>query len=124
MEDEYPNIATINICHEQQNLLEAAKLAPSRRAGRTLFHGQGMRQTMIALLGETELAEHESPLEAFLQVLKGKVVIHGRQHEWQVSAGELISLPAERHSVSATENSVITLTVLRHPSVFERKNGQ
>lgn len=102
----------------QQQLLAIAQTAHARRAGRTIFHGNGLRQTMVALLEGAELAEHESPLEAFLQVLQGNVVINGDNRKWQIEAGQLFPIPPERHSLTATEESVITLTVLRDSAAY------
>lgn len=109
-------IVSIDINAQQEQLLTIASKAHARRAGRTLYHGDGLRQTMVALLSGAELAEHESPLEAFLYVLKGRITIHGHRRKWEVSAGEQIPIPPERHSVTAVTDSVITLTVLRDVS--------
>lgn len=111
------DLTSVNIPDEQQRLMTTARTAHARRAGRTLYHGDGLRQTMVALLNGTELAEHESPLEAFLHVLQGEVVIRGDNRHWQIEAGELLPVPPERHSVTALEDSVITLTVLRDVTV-------
>jgi|SRR5699024_3446524 len=98
---------------EQNHLKRTAHQAPARRAGSTLYRGDAMRQTMVVLLTGAEMAEHESPVEAFIHVLDGSVTIHGDQRYWEITAGELFPLPPEKHSVTANEDSVFTLTVLR-----------
>ena len=49
--------------------------APSGRSAATVFGGADhvLRQTMIAMRAGAALAEHESPGEATLQVLRGRV---------------------------------------------------
>lgn len=118
MVPEHPEIEAVDIPEEQQRLLAVAEKAQARRAGRTIFHNDGMRQTMVALLANEDLAEHESPLEAFLHVLQGQVVIFGDNRQWTALAGQLLPIPPERHSLTTVEDSVITLTVLRDASAF------
>lgn len=113
MQPNKDEIRAITIQDQQLELLDIARNAHARRAGKTLYHGDGLRQTMVALLRDAELAEHESPLEAFLHVLQGKVEIQGDGRQWEVIAGEQIPIPPERHSLTAVADSVITLTVLR-----------
>lgn len=98
---------------EKERLLGLAQAAPAERAASTLYRGDGLRQTMVALLANAEMTEHESPPEAFIHVLSGEVTIHGAGRNWVVSAGELLPVPPERHSVTANNDSVFTLTVLR-----------
>ena len=98
----------------QDTLLAAAREAHARRAARTI-HAGGilLRQTVLALLEGAELAEHDSPPEARLQVLTGRVRLIGQGRSWEVRAGELIPIPPERHSVTALDDSVFLLTVRR-----------
>ena len=55
--------------------LAHARTASSGRSAKTIFggHEHHLRQTLIALAGGESLAEHESPGEATLQVLVGRV---------------------------------------------------
>lgn len=98
---------------EQENLMTTARRASAQRAGNTLYRGDGLRQTMVALLAGAEMTEHESPIEAFLHVIQGRVTIHGDDRKWTIEAGQLLPIPPEKHSVIAEEDSVFTLTVLR-----------
>ena len=66
-----------------------------------------------ALWHGTELGEHDSPPEATLQVLTGRVRLIGLDREWELTAGELAPIPPERHSLAALEDSAVLLTVLR-----------
>lgn len=103
----------VDFTAEQQRLKQEAHNAPAKRAGSTLYRGDGLRQTMVAIEAGAEMTEHDSPAEAFIHVLEGQVTIHGKSRQWQISEGNLLSVPPERHSVTADQNSVFTLTVLR-----------
>jgi len=103
----------VDFSAEQQRLKQEAHDAPAKRAGSTLYRGDGLRQTMVAIVADAEMTEHDSPAEAFIHVLEGQVTIHGDNRQWQISAGNLFPIPPEKHSVTADQNSVFTLTVLR-----------
>ena len=104
---------------EQQKLMDIARTATARRAGSTIFHGDGLRQTMVALLQDAELSDHESPAEAFIHVLQGKVTVNGNGRSWDILMGQLQPVPPERHSVTALEDTVLTITVLRPAAIQE-----
>ena len=55
--------------------LETARAASSGRSSHTVYggHEHSLRQTLIALKAGSGLDEHESPGEATLQVLQGRV---------------------------------------------------
>lgn len=55
--------------------LGAARAAGNGRSARTVQggHEHALRQTVIALIAGSELADHRSPGEAALQVLHGRV---------------------------------------------------
>jgi quercetin dioxygenase-like cupin family protein len=97
------------------DLLEKARASRAQRAAATVFgdHDSILRQTAIAILAGSGLAEHDSPPEATLQVLAGRVRLHSAEHEWALAAGDLIAIPPERHSVDALDDAVLLLTVRR-----------
>ena len=94
--------------------LALARAARSGRAARTIHGGQQhvLRQTMIAMAGGHELAEHESPREATLQVIVGKVRLSSAIDSWEGAAGSFVTIPVERHSLLAIDDSVVLLTVI------------
>lgn len=92
-------------------LLAQAQQSASARGARTVYAGDPLRQTVIALRGGAELAEHDSPPEATLQVLQGSILLRGQAREWALTAGDLVPIPPERHSVVAVEDSAFLLTV-------------
>lgn len=95
-------------------LLTKARSAHSGRAAHTVHGGSGhhLRQTVIALTGGSELAEHESPSEATLQVLHGRVRISSADDAWEGAQGDVVTIPDARHGLSALEDSAVLLTVL------------
>lgn len=93
--------------------LDAARAADTGRSSATVYggHEHRLRQTVIALLAGRELAEHESPGDATLQVLHGRVRLVTPTASWDGRSGDLIIIPPERHSLAADEDAVVLLTV-------------
>jgi quercetin dioxygenase-like cupin family protein len=94
-------------------LLGRARESHSGRAARTVFGGQehGLRQTLIALIGGHDLAEHESPGEATLQVLAGRVRLTAGEDAWEGGVGDFVAIPPVRHALAALEDAAVLLTV-------------
>lgn len=117
----YPpeQLQLVDLDAEQEVLWEAAKNAVARRAGSTVYRGDGVRQTLVVILSGEHMAEHESPQEGFLHVLEGRVRLNGDNRSWEIAAGQLFPIPPEKHSVTALDDTVLTLTVLRQ-SVINR----
>ena len=84
---------------------------PSGRTARTILSGTVMRAVVIAIAEGVEMGEHDSPPAATLQVLKGRVTVVAGDREWAASAGELVPIPPQRHSVRAHADSAVLLTV-------------
>jgi quercetin dioxygenase-like cupin family protein len=98
-----------------RELSEGAHRASAGRSAQTVFggHEQVLRQTMVALVSGTEMAEHENPGEATVHVLRGRVRLTASAASWEGRAGDLIVVPPERHALAALEDSVILLTVAK-----------
>ena len=93
-------------------LLEQATSADAGRAARTLPHPvDGLRQTVIALRGGTELGEHESPGPASLLVIRGRVRIVAGERSIDLGPHTLSPIPDARHSLQADEDAVVLLSV-------------
>ena len=91
--------------------LDAALADEHGRSAELILRDGPMRQTIIALRDGAELAEHNSPAAASLQVLEGRVRVTG-QDVIEIDAGRVDVLMHERHSVLALEDSVILLTTV------------
>jgi quercetin dioxygenase-like cupin family protein len=95
--------------------LELARRAASGRSADTVYggHEHALRQTVIALVAGRELSEHENPGEATVHVLHGRVRLNGNGNTWDGAPGDLLTVPPTRHSMSALEDSVVLLTVVK-----------
>lgn len=96
--------------------LELAKRTSSGRSAQTVFggHEHVLRQTVIALAAGHGLAEHDSPGEATVHVLHGRVRLSTGDLDWEGSPGDLLIVPSARHSLDAIEDSAVLLTVAKH----------
>ena len=92
-------------------LLEKARGAHSGRAAKGVFAGTYLRQALLTLREGAELAEHDSPPEATLHVVKGQVRMVTADESWELSAGELIAIPPQKHSVEALTDAAFLLTI-------------
>ena len=95
---------------------EKARSSSAGSSATTVYgdHSPGLRQTLIALAAGESLAEHESPGEATLQVLLGRVQMTAGDDTWEGSAGDLAPIPSQRHGLLAVEDAVFLLTVRAH----------
>ena len=98
------------LAHQQ---LETARTLGSGRSAVTVYGGQAhdLRQTLIALTAGTVLGEHDSPGEATLQVLQGRVALRADSDQAEVAAGDHLIIPPQRHDLAALDDSVVLLTV-------------
>ncbi len=106
---------TISLTGLAAEKLAEALQSHSGRAAHTIHggHTHELRQTVVALLAGHELAEHESPGEATLQVLRGRVRLNAGSDSWNGETGDYVAIPAQRHALQAVEDSVVLLTVLK-----------
>lgn len=104
----------ISLTQLAEEQLEAARSGRAGRAAHTVHggHDHMLRQTLIALTGGSELAEHNSPGQATLQVLQGQVRVTAGADTWSGGPGDLLVLPRERHGLHADSDAVVLLTVL------------
>jgi quercetin dioxygenase-like cupin family protein len=78
-------------------------------------HEHVLHQTLVALAAGRRMEEHESPGEATLHVLQGRVRLVAGADSWDGLSGDLLIVPASRHALEAIEDSVVLLTVAKRP---------
>ena len=66
---------------------------------------------MLALLAGAELAEHEAPGAASLQVLRGRARLVAGEEVVELGPHQMAPIPPRRHSLHADEDTVVLLTV-------------
>ena len=93
--------------------LQLARHAPSGRSAHTVYggHEHSLRQTLIALANGRQLDEHESPGEATILVLHGRVCLQAGEQSWDGETGDLLIVPDSRHALFANEDAAVLLTV-------------
>lgn len=105
-----PNLEAVS-----RNLLKQATEATNGRAAETIYggHEKVLRQTMIAMREGTGLAEHESPGDATLLVVKGRVRLNAGTDSWEGRDGDFLVIPDARHSLDAVSDAVVLLSVAK-----------
>ena len=97
-------------------VLDRARRSGSGHSAELVIHDGVLRQTVMALRAGAELAEHDAPPAATLQLLRGRVrVLKRGQLAEDLDVGGLLSLTCSRHSVQALEDSVFLLTTVSGP---------
>jgi quercetin dioxygenase-like cupin family protein len=95
--------------------LDTARAASSGRSATTVHggHAHVLRQTLIALRAGSALAEHDSPGEATIHVLHGRVRLVAGDTSWDGRRGDLLIVPAGPHSLDAIDDVAVLLTVAK-----------
>lgn len=104
----------VSLTRLAEEQLAAARSAKAGRSAHTVHGGHDhlLRQTLIAMTAGTELAEHNSPGQATLQVVQGRVRVTAGCDTWVGETGDLLVIPRERHGLHADSDAVVLLTVL------------
>ena len=95
--------------------LKQARASSARRSSETVFggHEHVLRQTLMALIAGTIMGEHESPGEATIHVLSGRILVTAGNDSWEGRTGDIIIIPPLRHNLQAIVDSVVLLTVAK-----------
>lgn len=105
------NSHTQNLGELTEELLNKARGVNSGRAAHAVYSGPYLKQALLTLTAGTKMAEHDSPPEATLQVLQGSVALSSAEESWDLRTGDLMTIPPERHSVTAHEDAAFLLTI-------------
>lgn len=106
-----PHPAVTQLDDLAAQVLADARGQHARRSARTIVTGTSLRVTLIGLAEGAELAEHDAPTAATLQVLTGRVKVHTHNEEWDLEQGRLLCIPHQRHGLTALADAVVLLTV-------------
>ena len=96
-----------------QAQLKNARTNGSGRSSATVYKGNRLAHTVVALTEGTQLSEHENPGEATAQVLLGRLELHAGRDTWECVAGNLLVIPPAVHSIRAINDCAFLLTVVR-----------
>jgi quercetin dioxygenase-like cupin family protein len=98
----------------EQNLADLVEYTADAIVSKTILDKSAGTITLFAFGKGQKLSEHTAPYDAVVQVLDGhcQLTINGQAK--QVKAGEIIIMPGSLpHSVAATENFKMLLTMIR-----------
>jgi len=95
--------------------LAAARVATNGRSSAKVTgdHTKLLRKNLIALAEGAALQDHESPGEATLMVLQGRIEFHAGDESLTLSAGQMLVIPPERHGLTALSDAVVILSVAK-----------
>jgi quercetin dioxygenase-like cupin family protein len=93
----------ISLAAEARQQLDRAAAAGGGHTAATADggHEKVLRQTVIGMSQGARLAEHESPGEATIHVLHGRVRMIAGGQSWQARTADLLIVPHTRHSLEA-----------------------
>ncbi|MFV0427712.1 MAG: LuxR family transcriptional regulator [Beutenbergiaceae bacterium] len=96
-----------------QEQLARARRAHAGRSAHTIYGGRDrrLRQTIIALTADSSLADHDSPGDATVQVLTGRVRLATADDAIELAPGDYSAIPDARHRLDALCDAVVILSV-------------
>jgi quercetin dioxygenase-like cupin family protein len=87
------------------NLTEAIQYSEASFTKKPIFKGENYTILLFAFQKGQRLNPHTIPIDAFVQILEGSAMVEIDGKEFEVAAGEKISLPKNlSHALTAKEN--------------------
>lgn len=95
--------------------LAAARAASNGRSSAKIVGGHTtlLRMNLIALKEGASLQDHESPGEATLLVLEGRIEFRAGEESVTLVTGNLLEIPPMRHGLTALADAVVVLSVAK-----------
>jgi quercetin dioxygenase-like cupin family protein len=96
--------------------LQVARTASSGRRAQTVYggHEHVLRQTLISIVAGQALEERNSPRDATVYVLNGRVRLIVGSNSWDGMVGDLLIVPDSCHTLEALVDATVLLTVGMH----------
>lgn len=103
----------LHLRQEAAALLAEARTLRSGRSARTLTPGAGaaLTQSLLALTAGQHLQDHVAPGPTTLQIVIGTAVLSHGHETTPLGEGRWASCPTGAHSLEATTDTVVLLTV-------------
>jgi quercetin dioxygenase-like cupin family protein len=97
-----------------QKLAELIEYADDAVVSKTILDKPAGTITLFAFDGGQKLSEHTAPYDAVVQILDGQALLTIGGRSVQVSAGQIVIMPANvPHAVAAEERFKMLLTMIR-----------
>ena len=95
------------------NVTDMVSVQPEATVSRTVMSTEGGNVVLFSFDEGQELSEHTAAMPAFIQVLRGRLLVKGGDDEREIHPGSLVYLPTRLpHAVKALEPSVMLLTMI------------
>lgn len=96
-----------------QELIDGIEVNPGAIVSKTLRRSPAANLTLFAFDAGQGLSGHSSPMDAYVQILTGRMDITIAEDTQTVSAGEMILMPAGiDHALDALEPTKMLLTMV------------
>ncbi len=96
------------------NLSDAVDYQPGSIVSKEILKKQAGSMTLFAFDQGQGLSEHTAPFDAMVHLLDGQAEITIEGKPFQISAGQVLVMPADKpHALAATERFKMLLTMIR-----------